>query len=68
MQRKKLENRGTWSRKPEKTKEEETVKKTLGPVPADLEGKKAYLEQWALDNRIPGKIQSWYSVPSKSET
>lgn len=67
MQRKKLDNRGTWSRKPAKV-QEEPEKKSLGPVPSDLEAKKAYLEQWALDNRIPGKIQSWYSVPSKSET
>ena len=66
MQRKKLENRGTWGRKPT-TKKEEPEKKILGPVPSDLAGKKAYLENWAKENKIPGKIQSWFSIPTKFE-
>ena len=68
MQRRNLKNRGSWNRKPADSKtKNDTLSKTPGPIPTDLEGKRAYLENWATENRIPGKIQSWFTVPVKSD-
>ncbi len=66
MQRRNLKNRGTWNRKqadssPKPDKNPETI-------PTDLEGKRACFENWARENRIPGKIQSWFTVPVKADS
>ncbi len=33
---------------------------------ADLESKKRFLNAWVTENKIPGKIQAWFSVPSEA--
>lgn len=58
-------NGGSWN-KPKEIPAEESAA-PLAQIPADLEGKKAYLQKWFDENRIPGKIQSWFSVPSKTD-
>ena len=63
-----MENRGTWNRTSPKSGSKDAAPKIVGPIPPDLEGKKAYLENWVKENRIPGKIQSWFTQPSKAET
>ncbi len=68
MQKKSLENRGSWNRQTSSKKQQSNaIAKPLGPIPADISGKRTYLESWIRDNRIPGKLQSWYIVPTKAE-
>lgn len=57
---------GSWNKQKDLTSEE-SAPKPLDPIPSNLEGKKAYLQKWFDENRIPGKIQSWFTVPSKTE-
>ena len=32
-------------------------------VPTSLEGKKQFFSTWIAENKIPGKIQAWFSKP-----
>ena len=69
MKKRTFENRGSWNRKPaNKKRSTEPVSKTSGPIPTDIDGKRAYIEAWATENRIPGKVQSYFTVPVKPET
>ena len=41
MQRKKMENRGTWNRTSPKSGSKDAAPKIVGPIPPEVEGKKA---------------------------
>ncbi len=67
MQKKPFKNRGTWNRKKETANPaEKTVSALPQKVPTTVEGKRAYIETWASENRIPGKIQSFFTKPVKA--
>lgn len=38
---------------------------TVVNIPSDLEGKKAFLTEWIHREKIPGKFQAWFSLPSE---